>query len=323
VARVLVADRVSRVLLEILEGSGISVDYHPNIGGGELERLAPLYDAIVVRGGRLVSRRVLESGVRGRLRVVARAGVGLDNIDVEAARALGVKVINAPEASTQSVAELTVGLMIAAARRIAELDGKVKRGEWERPLGIELYGKNLFIVGFGRIGRRVAEIARCIGMRVYAYDVADVEEEARKREVRLVGSLKEGLMVADVVSLHVPLTKETLYLINRETLRWLKRGAILVNTSRGRVVDPEALLWALDEGIVAAAALDVHEYEPPRGASLSLARHPRVIATPHIGAQTVEAQERIAREIAVKLLKELRGLEGAAGQLPRRRSLTR
>ncbi|MEB3852170.1 MAG: hypothetical protein LRS49_06305, partial [Desulfurococcales archaeon] len=172
--------------------------------------------------------------------------------------------------------------------------------------GVELYGKNLLVVGFGRIGRRVAEIAAALGMRVYAYDIADVRAEAERRGVRLVGSLCEGLRLADVVTLHVPLNKLSYHMINRDTLRCAKPGVILVNTSRGAVVDPEALLEAIEYGVVSAAALDVIEHEPPKTeAEATLARHPRVIVTPHIGASTREAQERVATQLATRIIEAL------------------
>ncbi len=304
--RVLIVDHVHPLMLKLLEACRVEVDYRPGLSSEELEKLVPHYDAIVVRSRTKVTRRILEAGRRGRLRVVARAGVGVDNIDVEAAKRLGIEVVNAPSAATQSVAELTIGLMIAAARRLVEVNTALRHGAWRKEMGMELAGKTLLVVGFGRIGRRVAEIAKAIGMRVLAYDIADVREAAERIGVELVDNLCEGLSRADVVTLHVPLTRDTYHMISRETLKCFKKGAILINTSRGAVVDTEAVLEALEEGILSAVALDVLEHEPPETeAEKKLINHPRVVATPHIGAQTLEAQERVARETVRNLLEAL------------------
>ena len=303
---VLVADKVHERLVEILEDNGIRVNYSPGIAREELVKLVPFHDALVVRSRTRVDSEVIEAGARGRLRVVARAGVGLDNIDLDAAKKHGILVINAPAAPSQSVAELTIGLMIAAARRIVELNAKLREGVWAKEYGVELYGKTLLVVGFGRIGRRVAAIARALGMKVLVYDVVDVSRAAREIGAEVVGDLCRGLSQADVVTLHVPLTPETWHLISWRTLECMKRGAILVNTSRGAVVDTEAVLAALDSGLLAAYAADVLEHEPPTELEMKLVRHPRAVITPHIGSQTREAQERIAVEIARKLLEILR-----------------
>ncbi len=304
--RVLVAEPVHPELVRLLGACGAEVDVVEGADRGLLARLLPLYDAVVVRGRVRLDAGLLEAGARGRLRVVARAGVGLDNIDVEAAERLGVRVVNAPTASSQSVAELTIALMIAAARRLREAMEAARAG-WRRVVGSELHGKKLLVVGLGRIGSRVAAMARAIGMRVYAYDVADVAERARRLGVELVDDLCRGLSLADVVTLHVPLDETTRHMIGRrELMECLKPGAIIVNTSRGPVVDSEALLEALEAGRVAAAALDVLETEPPSSeADRRLLEHPRVIVTPHIGASTAEAQYRVAVQTAYRLLEAL------------------
>ncbi len=192
--------------------------------------------------------------------------------------------------------------MIAAARRIVELCSRAKSGSWHKAMGVELYGKTLGIIGLGRIGSKVAEIARVLEMNVLAYDIADVTERAKKIGVQLVSSLDELLRLSDIVSLHVPLTKETYHMIDYRELELMKNGVIIVNTSRGAVINTRALLDALNRGKVAAAALDVLEHEPPKEPwELELIRHPRVIVTPHIGSQTKEAQERIAYEILKKI----------------------
>ncbi len=312
VGDVLVVDEVSPRLLEVLVRAGVEVEYRPGAGRGELLRLVPGFRVLIVRGRTRVDREVLEAGASGRLRAVVRAGIGLDNIDLEAARRLGVEVYNTPGAPVESVAELTVGLMIAAARRIVELNLAAREGRWVKGYGVELWGKTLLILGLGRIGSRVAEIARVLGMRVKAYDYPEVLE-ARRGLAEPVYDLCRGLREADVISVHLPLTRETRRLLDRERLSCVKHGAILVNTARGAIIDPEALLEAVREGRIAAAALDVLEEEPPRGgAELELLRHPRVIVTPHIGSQTREAQERIALEAARIALRVL-GVNGGGG----------
>ena len=299
--KVLITDKVHQSLIETLVKSGFEVDYRPGIESNELLKIVGEYDVIVVRSRTKVTREIIEAAKK--LKLIARAGIGLDNIDLVAAREKGIEVVNAPEGSTESVAELTIGLMIAAARRVTELNMELRQGKWVKDYGIELFGKNLFIIGFGRIGRRVAELASSLGMNVYVYDIIDVTEYAKKLGVKVVKSMEQGLNIADVVTLHVPLTKDTYHMINFDTIKMFKRGSILVNTARGAVVDCEAVLWGLNNRILYAYAADVLESEPPKTAcEQKLVQHPRAIITPHIGAQTREAQRRIAMIIAEKII---------------------
>ena len=307
--RVLITDPVADLILEELGAAGLQVDYRPGISRGELLHVVESYDALVVRSRTRVDREVIERG--RRLKVIARAGVGLDNIDLEAAAARGVRVVNAPGAATQSVAELAIGLMIAAARRLGESMELARRGIWKKVMGTELYGKTLSVIGFGRIGRRVAEIARAIGMDIVAYDVVNIDEHAAKLGAAPVYDLYEALRLGDVITLHVPLTPKTRHLISWDAVQVMKKGVILVNTSRGAVVNSEAVLWGLEEGIIGAAAFDVLEHEPPQTeAERKLAAHPRVVLTTHIGASTIEAQRRVAEETARKLLDALSDAAG-------------
>ena len=308
--KVLITDEVDEDLISELTLKGLKVVYRPGIGKEDLLREVSSCDVLVVRSRTKVTREVIDAAPN--LKVIARAGVGVDNIDVDYARSKGIVVVNAPEGPTESVAELTIGLMIAAARMIPLYDRLVKEGKWPKGMyvGVELYGKTLGIVGLGRIGTRVAELAKAFGMRIIAYDVADVREKARKLNIELASSLDELLPQCDFVSLHVPLTPETYHMISKREFDLMKDGVILVNTSRGQVVDTRALLEALKSGKVAAAALDVLEHEPPREDwELELVRHPRVIVTPHIGAETIEARKRIAKIVADKILRALNGLE--------------
>ncbi len=302
---VLVIDKVSPELISILKSHGFRVSYRPGISLGELYEIIRDYHVLVLRGRLRVDEKVLSRAEK--LKVIARAGVGLDNIDVIAAENRGIRVVNAPEASMYSVAELTIMLMLAAARRLGEALDMIRRGEWRKITGLELYGKTLSVIGFGRIGSRVAEIAKAMGMRVVAYDVRDLTFKAKSMGVVFVDDLYKALSQGDVVSIHVPLTPKTRRMISFNEFKAMKKGIIFINTSRGAVVDTKALLWALEEGIVAAAGLDVLEHEPPvTPEEKRLISHPRVIVTPHIGAQTIEAQKRIAYILARKIIEVLR-----------------
>ncbi len=306
--KVLVTDPVDKLLVEILESRGLRVDYRPGISREELLKLIPEYEVLVVRSRTRVDREVIERGVR--LRVIARAGVGLDNIDVDYAVKRGIRVVNAPGAAAQSVAELTIGLLIAAARMFKAHVVALERGEWSkgRWKGVELAGKTLGVIGFGRIGSRVARLARCIGMRVLAYDVVDARDRAEAIGAEFTRDLDRVLREADAITLHVPLTPETYHLIGREEFERMKDGVIIVNTARGPIIDTRALLEYLERGKVFAAALDVLEHEPPREEwEWRLVHHPRVIVVPHIGAETVEAKRRVAEETAYAILEALEG----------------
>ncbi|MCS6784225.1 MAG: D-2-hydroxyacid dehydrogenase [Candidatus Caldarchaeum sp.] len=299
--KVLVADPIDVSAVEILKKAGFDVDLRPGIGANELESVVSGYDVLVVRGRTKVTSKVLERGVP-RLKVVGRAGVGLDNIDLDAASKLGVKVLNTPESSTNSVAELVVGLMLAVARKIAWSDRVMRAGKWPKgeAMGVELSGKTLGVVGFGRIGRKVAEVAYAMGMKIIAYDVIKIPEDVLAKTQAKLTSLEDLLRSADVVTLHVPLTPETRHLINAEKIALMKPSAILVNASRGEVVDEQALVEALSSGRLAGAGLDVYEREPPTGSKLL--ELDNVVLTPHIGAQTVEAQEAAATMLASKIV---------------------
>jgi len=296
--RILVCDGLAAPGLELLR-SAAQVIESPG-----LEELGAL-DALVVRGRTKVTEEILASGVP-RLQVVGRAGVGVDNIDLDAARALGVSVVNAPHAATTAVAEHTLALMLALARRIPQADASMRRGEWRKAdfEGAELSGKVLGLIGVGRIGAALGERALAFGMHVIGHDPLVSAETIRGHGVEPVG-FHELLSRADYISLHVPLTEATRGLIGAEALAKVKVGACLVCTARGGVVDEAALLAALDDGRLAGAALDVFAEEPP-GATALIA-HPRVVSTPHIAAQTAEAQARASIDIAGEVLAALRG----------------
>jgi D-3-phosphoglycerate dehydrogenase len=300
---ILIADGLAPAGVQLLKAAG-QVTANPKITPAELLTCLPDFDALVVRSRTRVTAEVLAAGPR--LKVVGRAGVGVDNIDVAAAVARGVVVVNSPLAASVSVAEHTIGLMLALARHIAAADASLKQGRWEKSafMGSELAGKTLGLLGLGRIGAMVAARAVAFGMSVTAFDPYLDEMAVRERQAE-PASLDEVLERSDYVSLHLPFTAETRGLIGAAQLERMKPGARLVCAARGGVVDEAALRAALDSGRLAGAALDVFESEPPRPGSI--AEHPRVVATPHIGAQTAEGQARAGVAIAEEVVAVLQG----------------
>ncbi|MCS7110846.1 MAG: NAD(P)-dependent oxidoreductase, partial [Ignisphaera sp.] len=264
------------------------------------------YNILIFRGRVKIDRDIISAGER--LRVLARYGIGLDNVDVEYAVKKGIAVVNAPNASCISVAELTMGLILMIFRNLYEYISLVKLGKWPKGafVGKELYGKNIGIVGFGRIGSRVARYAKIFGMNILVHDVRDVSRDIERLEGRQV-SLDELLRQSDVVTLHVPLTPLTYHMIDDYELSLMRNGAVIINTSRGEVVNTRALLKHIDR--LGGAALDVLEQEPPKEELYQrLISHPRVIVTPHIGAETVESMERIADELLHNILDAVKWL---------------
>jgi D-3-phosphoglycerate dehydrogenase len=300
---VLIADGLEEIGQAILHSSA-NVDDRTGISPEELLRVIKEYDAMIVRSRTKVTTQAL--AVAERLKVIGRAGVGVDNIDLEAAKAHGVTVVNAPTSTSLAVAELTLGLMLAMAREIPRADAGMKGGEWlKKELGgMELYGKTLGILGMGRIGAEVGKRAAAFGMSVLGYDPLIPAEEIKRRGAKPV-SLDDLYARSDFISLHLPLTDETRSMVAEQAFGSMKRGVRILCAARGGIIDESALLAALESGQVAGAALDVFASEPP-GAS-ELVRHPKVIATPHVGAQTAEAQSRAAENIANEVLAALNG----------------
>ena len=302
--RVLVSDPLSEEGLRLLEAHA-QVDVRTGLSPEELARIIPPYDALIVRSGTRVTREVLAAAEN--LKVIARAGVGVDNIDIDAATEYGVMVVNAPTGNIVAAAEHTIALLMALARRLPQAYVAMREGRWDRKayMGMEVREKTLGLIGLGRVASEVARRARGLEMHVIAHDPYVSTEYAQKLGVALV-PLEELLSRADVVSLHLPLTAETRHFMNAACFARMKPGSYLINTSRGGVVDEEALLRALDEGRLAGAALDVFSVEPlPEDHPLR--RHPKVILTPHIGGSTVEAQARVARDAAEQVIAVLQG----------------
>lgn len=306
--RILVSDKLGSAALDKLkEFPDVTVDVKTGLSRDELIQIIPEYDALIVRSGTQVTPEVLEAGKK--LRVVGRAGVGVDNIDVKSATMHGVVVMNTPGANSLATAELTMGLMMAVTRNIPQAHASLGAGEWRRAdfVGGQLYRKTLGIVGFGRVGKLVAERAKAFGMEVLAYDPIALEETGREMGVMLV-ELDELLAQSDYVTLHAALTPETTKMINAETIHQMKDGAILINAARGKLVDEEALAEALRAGKLAAAAIDVYASEPPPAANPLLSL-PNVVHIPHLGASTREAERDVGIQIASQVVSALRGTD--------------
>ncbi|MEM9593986.1 MAG: phosphoglycerate dehydrogenase [Acidobacteriota bacterium] len=307
--RILVSDPLEKTGLAMLRDSGHDVRELAAEDKHQLADLLPDFDALVVRSGTQVTADLLAAGKKngeGRLRVVGRAGIGVDNVDTRAATEHGILVVNAPTANQISATEHTFALLLALARNVAAADADIKTAAWNRKkfVGAELQDKKLGVIGFGRIGQQVARRARAFDMEILAYDPFLDAERIRLADARPM-DLDALMAEADVVTLHVPLTDETRGLLSGERLRGMKEGAMLVNCARGGVVDEAVLLELLDSGHLAGAGLDVFEQEPPP--DYRLAQHPRVVATPHLGAQTREAQVRISTQTAKMVLAALDG----------------
>jgi len=301
--KILLTDGLAENGLSILRPQA-QVDDRNGIDAQELLQVAGDYDAMIVRGRTKVSAQVFK--VARQLKVVGRAGVGVDNIDLAAANAHQVTIVNAPTSTTLAVAELTVGLMFCLARHIPAADADMKKGQWTKKQlqGIELNAKTLGVVGMGNIGSEVAQRGTALGMQVLGYDPLLSPEEITQRGAQPV-SLLDLYDRSDFISLHVPLTPETRDMIDAQALGRMRRGVHLIFAARGGIIDETALLGALESGQVSGAALDVFAQEPP-GLS-ALVAHPNVIATPHIGAQTAEARARAAADIASEVLAALQG----------------
>jgi len=303
--RVLICDPISQAGVDILR-QATDVDFRPNLSLAEMLAIIPSYEAIVVRSATQVTAEVIEHGLN--LKVIARAGSGLDNIDVSSALDHDIRVINSPDANTVAVAEHTMGLLLSLARRLPRADLSLKEGRWDKRffMGTGLAGKTLGIVGYGRIGREVAIRAKAFSMRLLVNQRRPTPELGLSDEVEAV-DLIELLQRSDFVTLHVRLSPETLNLIGEDELRQMKTSAFLINTARGGIVDERALLKALNEGTIAGAALDVFAQEP--ATESALAQHERVIATPHICASTEHAQQAAAVTIAEEVVQILQNVQ--------------
>lgn len=293
--KILVCDKTEAEAIEKMRAAGLTVDTNFEITAEELPNVLPNYDGCVVRSRTKIRQPLID--VCPNLKVIVRGGVGLDNIDAEYARSKGITVMNTPQASSASVAELAIGYMFALARSIYKATETMKAGKWEKKAfeGTELGGKTLGLIGVGNIGKETAKRALALGMKVIAYDPYVTEVPG----VQMVG-LDELLAQSDYISLHLPKTKESAGMIGKAQFEKMKTGVYIVNCARGGIVDEEALYEALTSGKVAGAALDVFAEEPPT--DWKLVQLDNVICSPHIGAATKEAQTRVGAEVAEKLI---------------------
>ena len=300
---ILITDPIEQSAIDILTAEGFTVVHRPGISPDELKAVIGEYDALIVRSGTTVTADIISRA--DHLRVIGRAGTGVDNVDVEAATRRGILVMNVPGGNTISTAEHTVALLLALARNIPSAVNSLKEGKWERKrfTGIELYGKTIGIIGLGKVGREVAVRCKAFGMNVIGYDPILATDVATKLGVELV-SLNELYARSDIITVHTPLTDETRGMISDAEIARCKSGVLFVNCARGGIIDEGALLRGLESGKVAGAALDVFSAEPPKGNPL--VAHPRVVATPHLGAATGEAQEKVAVMIARQVADALR-----------------
>src|ERR1700730_41455 len=306
--KVLIADSISpRAAEELERDSALEVVTKTGRSESEIILMIPEFNAIIVRSETKVTAKILNAGTR--LRVVGRAGVGVDNVDVDAATRRGIVVLNAPGGNTVSTAEHAFSLLLSVARKIPQADASVREKNWNRKNfeGVELYNKTLGVIGMGRIGSELSRRAIAFGMRVMAYDPYLSAARARSLQVELVEELDDLLANADFISLHTPLTNETRHLLDTARMSKTKPGVRIINCARGGLIDEEALASALQDRHIAAAALDVFEIEPlPEDSALRSA--PNLILTPHLGASTTEAQESVGIEIAQSIRAAL--LEG-------------
>ncbi|MFW9981735.1 MAG: hydroxyacid dehydrogenase [Candidatus Thorarchaeota archaeon] len=301
--RVLVADAIEESAVAEIRAAGHEVVIRNKETDGPIENQIKGFDCVVVRSATKITREVIDAA--DKLKLVVRAGVGLDNVDSEAAKEKGVEVQNTPEAPTVSVAEMVFSMMFSMARNITQADSSMKDERWEKKklTGTELWKKTLGIIGFGRIGFEVARRAKAFDMDVLAYDVIDIEKSCIEVGAKRV-NFEDLIKNSDYITVHVPLVPQTKGMLGKKEFAMMKKTAFLVNTARGGVVDEKALLKALNDGEIAGAALDVFENEPPL--DWELVKHPKLVATPHLASSTEEAQVRVGELTASKVIQGLK-----------------
>lgn len=303
--KVLLSDPISDFGLQLLmRAEDVEVAQITGLSEEELISVIHSYDALIVRSQTKVTKRIVEAGVR--LQVIGRAGIGIDNIDLDAATSRGIVVVNAPDGNTISTCEHTFAMMMSLARHIPQAYTKTVAGQWDRKsfLGVELRSKTLGVIGLGRIGIQVAKRAAAFGMNVIGCDPFLSKERAGKVGIKLM-TVDTIIRTADFITVHTPLTEETHHMIAKPQFDIMKRGVRIINCARGGIIDESALVEALDDGIVAGAAFDVFEHEPPEEDHPFL-KHPKIIVTPHLGASTLEAQENVAADVSEQVIHILR-----------------
>jgi D-3-phosphoglycerate dehydrogenase len=301
--RVLVADAIEESAMAKLKAAGLEVVVRNKDTDGPIEKQIKGFDCVVVRSATKITREVIEAA--DNLKLIVRAGVGLDNVDKVAADEKGIEVQNTPEAPTVSVAEMVFAMMFAMARNITQADSSMKNERWEKKkfTGNELWNKTIGIIGFGRIGCEVAKRAKAFDMNVLAYDVLNIDKLCMEMGVKKTDFI-DLVKNSDYISVHVPLVPQTKGMIGEKEFALMKKTTFLVNTARGGVIDEKALLKALNDNEIAGAALDVFENEPPL--DWELVKHPRLVATPHLASSTEEAQVRVGELTADKVIAGLK-----------------
>ncbi len=304
--KVLITDKINEAAGKIIERVA-EVDFLPTMTEEELIKIIPQYEALMVRSQTKVTAKIIEAGKN--LKIIGRAGVGVDNIDVEAATQKGIIVVNSPDGNTMAAAEHTMALMFAMARNIAPAAISTKQGKWDRAkfTGCELYKKTLGIIGFGKIGSHVAEVALALGMKLVVYDPFASKEIVEKRGAEYVSSLDEFWPKCDFITVHVPKTKDTINLINKDSIAKMKKGVRIVNCARGGIINEQDLKEAIESGQVAAAAIDVYENEPNITECPLVNCDGNIVLTPHLGASTTEAQLNVAIDVAEQIKEVLSG----------------
>ena len=301
--KVIICDSIDEAGIKILENSGLTVDYFPEITLDDLKSKVSEYNVIVVRSRTKITKEIIQKA--SNTKIIARVGVGLDNIDTEESKKYNIEVINAGEASITAVSELVIGLMLSLSRNIPIANYETKNSNWIKKnlIGTELKGKYLGIIGLGKIGRNVARLARGLRMNLIGYDIIPIDKSFVQEVSLITTDLKTLLESSDFVTCHVPFTAETKYLINKNTIAFMKNSAFIINTSRGEIIEEASLIEALKSKSIAGAALDVFEEAPPKNKELlSLSN---LICTPHIGAQTKEGQELASTVIAEKIIQKM------------------
>lgn len=306
--KILITDKMANEAIELLKDAGHDVTFDEMDGETLLKEIST-YDALMVRGRTKAVKEVVEAGASGSLKVIGRAGIGVDNVDIETAAKLGIPVVNAPTGSTASVAELAIGHMLALSRHLSKADMTMKKGEWikKQLKGNELGGKTLGLVGCGNIGRLTGKFAQAFGMSVIGYDPFISKEDLKKDEIEKIDELAELMGKADFISLHLPHIPKTHHIVNKQMISKMKPTACIINCARGGTVDEKALYTALKNGKIAGAGLDVYEQEPPKDSPLL--QLDNIMLTPHIGANTKEGQIRAGTVCAEQILKVLDGKE--------------
>ena len=294
--KVIICDKLPAQCAEKLKNAGYEVDVNVGLAPEELNKIIGNYDGCIVRSATKIRKEQIDAAKN--LKIISRAGVGVDNIDVEYAKSKGIGVANTPGVTTISVAELVVGMMLSLPRHIAQANMSISEGKWEKSKfsGFEVFEKTLGVLGMGRIGTEVARRAIGLGMKVVGYDVIDIKPDIDVKMKSFDDVLKES----DYITLHMPLDKEKGYVISKDELNKIKDGAYIINAARGGVLDEMALIKAIDEGKISGAALDVYETEPEVRPELQ--KHPKITCTPHIGAATAEGQLRAGTAVADKVI---------------------